>query len=57
MPRYDYKCKTCDHEFQETHSFAEHRPTAICPMCSGKSDQIYISPPIHTIRGLPKNRF
>ena len=35
MPRYDYKCKQCDHREEHEHSF-KLTPEFICPTCEGE---------------------
>jgi putative FmdB family regulatory protein len=36
MPIYEYRCTTCNHEFEEfTHS-ARGRPRVECPACGGR---------------------
>jgi len=57
MPSYDYKCKECGHVFQERHSISKHTPTSTCPECKKTAVQVYITPPVYSISGLPKNRF
>jgi putative FmdB family regulatory protein len=32
MPTYDYKCRGCDHQFEELQSFSEP-PLTKCPSC------------------------
>lgn len=38
MPRYDYKCHECGHEYEEQHSMSEMRTE--CPKC--KQDALVI---------------
>ena len=35
MPTYDYKCKDCQHAFEEFHSMSA-KPVKKCPECGGK---------------------
>jgi len=37
MPLYDYKCKECDHEFEEVRKIKD-RYEVSCPKCTGKCD-------------------
>jgi len=33
MPTYEYRCKSCGHEFEEFHSI-NAEPIKVCPICS-----------------------
>ncbi len=35
MPTYDYKCKECEHEFEEFQQMTA-KPVKKCPECDGK---------------------
>ncbi len=45
MPRYDYRCKTCDHEFELRQSFSSE-PVADCPECGGNSSRLIRAVPV-----------
>jgi putative FmdB family regulatory protein len=32
MPTYEYKCKSCEHEFEQFQSITEE-PIRVCPQC------------------------
>ena len=34
MPTYEYQCKTCGHQFEQTQRFSDP-PLTECPKCSG----------------------
>jgi putative FmdB family regulatory protein len=35
MPTYEYQCKTCGHQFEQTQRFSDP-PLTECPKCSGQ---------------------
>ena len=45
MPRYDYVCRKCGHEFQKIEKISEHGKKKIkCPECkSTRVDQVFSS--------------
>lgn len=45
MPRYDYKCGSCGHRFEERQSF-DSEPVAKCPECQGTSSRQFHAVPI-----------
>ena len=45
MPRYDYECQTCHHEFELKQSFASE-PVATCPNCMNAARRVIHSVPI-----------
>ena len=45
MPRYDYQCTSCGHEFELTQSFKE-AGTGTCPECSGAGQRVYHAVPV-----------
>ena len=45
MPRYDYRCLSCEDEFELVQSFAE-AGTAICPACSGAGRRVFHAVPV-----------
>ena len=45
MPRYDYRCLSCDDEFELVQSFAE-AGTGTCPVCSGAGRRVFHAVPV-----------
>lgn len=45
VPRYDYRCQTCDHEFELRQSFSSE-PVADCPECGGNSRRLIRAVPV-----------
>ena len=45
MPRYDYHCKTCDHQFELRQSF-DSDPVADCVKCGAPSNRKFHAPPV-----------
>ena len=45
MPRYDYQCEDCGHNFELKQSFSSE-PQADCPKCQGLSRRQFHSVPI-----------
>lgn len=45
MPRYDYRCSGCWHEFEVKQSFADE-PLASCPECGVESRRVIHSVPV-----------
>ena len=45
MPRYDYECQTCHHEFEIKQSYSSE-PVAECPECGHKSRRVIRAGPI-----------
>ena len=45
MPRYDYRCTNCTHEFELVQSFREAGSGA-CPQCSGPGQRVYHAVPV-----------
>ena len=45
MPRYDYRCAKCEHEFELTQSFSE-AGSGTCPQCSGRGQRVYHAVPV-----------
>jgi len=43
MPRYDYRCKTCEHRFEAQHSMNEDAPP--CPECESEVQRLITSVP------------
>ena len=39
MPTYEYKCRECQHEFEEFQSISAE-PVKICPECQGQVERI-----------------
>ncbi len=39
MPTYDYRCKSCKHEFEKFQSITEDR-IKICPECGGEVERL-----------------
>ena len=45
MPRYDYQCETCGHEFELRQSFSSE-PVADCTECGGISRRLIRAVPV-----------
>ena len=45
MPRYDYRCAECDHNFELRQSFSE-AGKGTCPECSGEGRRVYHAVPV-----------
>ena len=45
MPRYDYRCVECDHNFELRQSFSEAGKGS-CPQCSGEGQRVYHAVPV-----------
>ena len=45
MPRYDYRCSDCGHEFEIKQSFSDE-PVALCPLCGVDSRRVIHSVPV-----------
>ena len=45
MPRYDYRCTDCGHEFEVKQSFSDE-PVAACPLCDVESRRVIHSVPV-----------
>ena len=45
MPRYDYRCDSCQHHFELKQSF-DSEPVATCPKCEGHSRRQFHAVPI-----------
>ena len=45
MPRYDYRCVECSHEFELVQTFAE-AGTASCPQCSSAGRRLFHAVPV-----------
>ena len=45
MPRYDYRCTNCTHEFELVQSFSE-AGSGVCPQCSGPGQRVYHAVPV-----------
>ena len=45
MPRYDYRCSGCGHEFEVKQSFSDE-PDALCPQCGVESRRVIHSVPV-----------
>ena len=45
MPRYDYECESCHHEFELKQSFSSE-PVANCPRCEGVARRQFHSVPV-----------
>ena len=45
MPRYDYRCSDCGHEFEVKQSFSDE-PVAACPLCGVDSRRVIHSVPV-----------
>ena len=45
MPRYDYRCLSCEGEFELVQTFAE-AGTGVCPACSGAGRRVFHAVPV-----------
>lgn len=45
MPRYDYRCVACSHEFELTQTFQE-AGSGSCPQCDGRGQRVYHAVPV-----------
>lgn len=45
MPRYDYQCTVCDHQFELVQSFKE-AGSGSCPLCSGDGRRVFHAVPV-----------
>ena len=45
MPRYDYLCPNCQHQFEIKQSFSSE-PVATCPKCQNEARRVFHSVPI-----------
>lgn len=45
MPRYDYQCTSCDHQFELVQSFKE-AGSGTCPECSGDGRRVFHAVPV-----------
>ena len=39
MPTYQYRCKTCGHEFEEFQAISDD-PITVCPKCTGETHRV-----------------
>jgi len=44
MPTYDYRCKSCDHQFTAMHKISEAAPH--CPKCSAEVKKLLSAPAV-----------
>lgn len=44
LPTYNYRCKVCEHEFEETQKISEE-PLDECPECGAEIERIFKKPP------------
>ena len=54
MPRYDYKCPSCDHRFEAQHGFNDDAPP--CPNCGHQGVTRLISQAPTIARGMLMSR-
>lgn len=40
MPVYEYRCRTCDHQFEVQQSFSDD-PLTTCPQCEGELRKVF----------------
>jgi putative FmdB family regulatory protein len=40
MPVYEYRCRTCDHQFEIQQSFSDDALT-VCPQCEGELRKVF----------------
>jgi len=43
MPIYQYRCRTCGHDFEVMAHLAERDELAVCPACHGTDVELVIS--------------
>lgn len=51
MPRYDFRCSSCGHEFELTRRFSESADTALCPVDGADSSRLFSPPTLMISRG------
>lgn len=39
MPTYDYKCESCQHQFEAFQAISE-KPLSVCPQCGGSVNRV-----------------
>ena len=44
MPIYEYKCTSCENEFEELLSLEKYSPILVCPECNAPSTRIISAP-------------
>ena len=45
MPRYDYRCESCDNEFELVQTFAQ-AGKGTCPACAGAGQRVFHAVPV-----------
>lgn len=45
MPRYDYRCRSCENEFELVQTFAE-AGSGVCPACFGPGQRVFHAVPV-----------
>jgi putative FmdB family regulatory protein len=40
MPVYEYRCRSCDHQFETQQSFSDE-PLTVCPSCQGALRKVF----------------
>ena len=45
MPRYDYRCTSCSHEFELVQTFKD-AGTGNCPICSSSAQRVFHAVPV-----------
>ena len=51
MPKYDFRCSTCGHEFELTRRFSESADAASCPVDGAESSRLFSPPTLLISRG------
>lgn len=46
MARYDYKCPSCNRQFEVEHPMSEH-PEVVCPSCGSEAQRVFSATGIH----------
>jgi putative FmdB family regulatory protein len=50
MPLYEYRCESCDHQFEVIQKFSD-APIAVCPKCGGGPVVKLLSSPAFQFKG------
>lgn len=49
MPRFDFRCSACGHEFEVSRRFGEPTDAADCPLDGATSARVFSTPPMALI--------
>ncbi|MDH5518850.1 MAG: zinc ribbon domain-containing protein [Gammaproteobacteria bacterium] len=50
MPIYEYKCPSCQNEFEEQMSLQEYSPLRVCPECNSPSPRLISAPQLRILK-------